>query len=116
MDFLDISSLGAAYRYAIKIEKKFKQQSKWEKHGKGNSNSYNEGQRKEGQPQESQSQMQENKGNEKSKKDIGKWCEFHNNPWHNTNECRSIQSLVVELKEKESYPDLDPDSKNNKRR
>jgi hypothetical protein len=30
MDFLDISSLGVSYRYAIKIEKKFKHQKKWE--------------------------------------------------------------------------------------
>ena len=30
MDFLYISSLGAAYRYAIKIEQKFKHQNKWE--------------------------------------------------------------------------------------
>jgi hypothetical protein len=29
MDFLDISSLGAAYRYAVKIEQKFKNQNKW---------------------------------------------------------------------------------------
>jgi hypothetical protein len=106
MDFMEISSLGVSYRYEVKIEQKFKQQSKWEKHG----------QSKEGQPQESQSQMQAKKGNVKSKKDIGKWCEFHNNPWHNTDECRSIQSLVVELKDKESNPDLDPDSGNNKRR
>ena len=43
MDFLDISSLGAACRYAIKIKKKFKHQNKQEfesanpqqpKHGK----------------------------------------------------------------------------------
>jgi hypothetical protein len=95
MDFLDISSLRFSYRYAVKIEHKFKQQSKWEKHGKGNSNSHNEAQSKEGQPQESQSQMKEKKGNEKSKKDTGKWCEFHNNPCHNTDECRSIQSLVA---------------------
>jgi hypothetical protein len=60
--------------------------------------------------------MQEKKGNEKSKKDTGKWCEFHKIPWHNTNECHSIQSLVAKLKDKESNPDLDPDSKNNKRR
>jgi hypothetical protein len=33
MDFLDISSLGFAYRYAVKIEKKCKQKRKWEKHG-----------------------------------------------------------------------------------
>jgi hypothetical protein len=57
MDFLDISSLGATYRYAVKIEPKFKHQSKWEKHGKGNSNSSNEGKIKEGKPQESQSHM-----------------------------------------------------------
>jgi hypothetical protein len=45
MEFLDISSLGAAYRYLVKIEQKFKQQKKWEfgstnskqpKYGKGN--------------------------------------------------------------------------------
>jgi hypothetical protein len=30
MDFLDISSLSAAYRYDFKIEMKFKHQNKWE--------------------------------------------------------------------------------------
>jgi hypothetical protein len=30
MDFLDISSLSIAYRYVVKIEKKFKHQNKWE--------------------------------------------------------------------------------------
>jgi hypothetical protein len=30
MEFLDISSLGVAYRYAIKIEYKFRHQNKWE--------------------------------------------------------------------------------------
>jgi hypothetical protein len=30
MDFLDISSLSVAYRYVVKIEKKFKHQNKWE--------------------------------------------------------------------------------------
>jgi hypothetical protein len=30
LEFLDISSLGVAYRYAINIEKKFKHQKKWE--------------------------------------------------------------------------------------
>jgi hypothetical protein len=66
MDFLDISSLGAAYRYVVKKEQKFKQQSKQEfgfenmpqhNHGKGNPNSQNERQSKEGQPEESQSKM-----------------------------------------------------------
>jgi hypothetical protein len=30
MDFLDISSLGVAYRYVVKIKRKFKNQKKWE--------------------------------------------------------------------------------------
>ena len=30
MDFLDILSLGAAYRYAVKIEQKFKQRNRWD--------------------------------------------------------------------------------------
>jgi hypothetical protein len=30
MDFLDISSLGAAYRYAVKIDQKFDHQNKRE--------------------------------------------------------------------------------------
>jgi hypothetical protein len=55
MDLLDISSLGVSYRHAIKIEQKFKKESKREfgfentpqqNHGKGNPNSKNEGKRK----------------------------------------------------------------------
>jgi hypothetical protein len=103
MEFLDISSLGVAYRYAVKIKQKFKQQNKREfksanpqqsKYGKGGPNSQND------QPQDNQSKLQEKKGNMKTKKDTGKWCDFHKIPWHNTDECRSKQSLVVELKEK----------------
>jgi hypothetical protein len=60
--------------------------------------------------------MQEKKGNKKYNIDIGKWCEFHNIPWHDTDECRSIQPLVVELKDKDPNQDLDPDSENNKMR
>jgi hypothetical protein len=30
MDFMEISLLGVAYRYVVKIEKKFKHQNKWE--------------------------------------------------------------------------------------
>jgi hypothetical protein len=107
MEFLDISSLGVAYRYVVKIEQKFKQQNKREfgsanpqqpKYGKGNPNSQNN------QPQDNQSKPQEKKGNRKMKKDTGKWCDFHKIPWHNTDECHSKQSLVVELKETESSP------------
>jgi hypothetical protein len=47
MDFLNISSLGVAYRYVVKIEQKFRHQNKWEfgsanpqqpKHGKDDPN------------------------------------------------------------------------------
>jgi hypothetical protein len=41
------------------------------------------------------------------KKEMGKWCEYHKIPWHNTKECRSKQSLMVELKDFESKADYD---------
>jgi hypothetical protein len=68
------------------------------------------------QPQDNQSKPQEKKGNGKMKKDTGKWCDFHKIPWHNTDECHSKQSLVVELKETEPSPNSESDSENNKRR
>jgi hypothetical protein len=43
-------------------------------------------------------------------KDTGKWCEYHKIPWHNTEECRSKQSLVVELTTFESEVDFDSES------
>jgi hypothetical protein len=87
MEFLDISSLGATYRYVVKIKQKFKQQNKWDfgyanpqqpKYGKGNPKSQNN------QPQENQSKPYENKRNVKMKKDTRKWCDFHKIPWHDT--------------------------------
>jgi hypothetical protein len=116
MDFLDISSLGVAYRYVVKIEQKFRHQNKWEfgsanpqqpKYDKDDPNK---------QPPKNQSKPQEKKGHRKTKKDTGKWCDFHKIPWHNTDECRSKQSLVVEIKDKESNPDSESDSENNGRR
>jgi hypothetical protein len=92
IDFLDISSLNVAYRYAVKIEQKFKHQNK--------------------QSPENQSKTQEKKGHGKTKKDTRKWCDFHKIPWHNTDECHSKQSLVVEIKDKEPNPDSKYDSKN----
>jgi hypothetical protein len=67
-------------------------------------------------PPENQSKPQEKKGNGKTKKDTGKWCDFHKIPWHNTDECRSKQSLVAEIKDKESNPDSESDSENTGRR
>jgi hypothetical protein len=44
------------------------------------------------------------------KKDMGKWCEYHKSPWHNTDECHSKQSLVAELKASESGANSDSES------
>ena len=46
-------------------------------------------------------------------KDMEKWCDFHKIPWHNTNECHSKQSLVAEINDKESNPDLEYNFENN---
>jgi hypothetical protein len=92
MEFLDISSLGVAYRYVVKIKQKLKQKTwtiwAWEpltkKSRKGCPNPQNKGQRKDGFPQDNQSKPQEKKDTRKTKKDTGKWCDFHKSPWHNT--------------------------------
>ena len=100
MDFLNISSLGVAYRYVVKIKKKFRHQNKWEfgsanpqqpKNGKADPNQ---------QPPDNHSKTQDEKGKGKMKNHTGKWCDFHKIPWNNTDECHLKQSLVVELKEK----------------
>ena len=115
MDFLDISSLSAAYRYAVKIEHKFKHQKKWDfisvnlqqpKYEKNNPNK---------ESPENQSKKQEKKGHEKTKKDTGKSCDFHKIPWHNTNEFCSKQSLVVEIKDKELNLDFESDYENSRK-
>jgi hypothetical protein len=49
-----------------------------------------------------QARPQENKDTAKTKKDTGKWCNFHKSPWHNNVDCRSKQSLVAEVKASES--------------
>jgi hypothetical protein len=116
MDFLDISSLGAAYRYVVKIEQKFKHQNKWEF---GSANPQQPKYDKDGpnkQSPENQSKPQEKKGHGKTKKDTRKWCDFHKIPWHNTDECRSKQSLVAEIKDKEMNPDSESDSENTGKR
>ena len=38
----------------------------------------------------------------KPKKEVGKWCEFHKIPTHNTSECRAKQSLVAKIKASKS--------------
>ena len=54
--------------------------------------------------------MKANKDTGKTKKGIGKWCDFHKSPWHNTIDFHSKQSLVVEVKASESDAGSDSES------
>jgi hypothetical protein len=118
MEFLDISSLGAAYRYVVKIEHKLKQKT-W-KFGPGNPsqqnprkggpNPKNKGQIKYGQYQDNDSKKQAKKDTRKTKKDIEKWCDFQKSPRHNTADCHSKKSLVAKVKASESYAGSDSES------
>ena len=94
MEFLNISSLGIAYRYAVKIEQKFKQKMRDfgfanPKQGKGAPKPQNKGQIQGGAAQDNPPKLQEKNSAAKLKKDTGKWCEFHKRSTHNKSECRA---------------------------
>jgi hypothetical protein len=116
MEFLDIVSLGTAYRYVAKIEQKFKQKRREFRSANSSQpkqrspNPHNTGQIKDGHSHDNQSKLQHKKGNEKSKKETEKWCEYHKIPWSNTEECFSKQSLVVEIKAFKSEDNFDFES------
>ena len=90
MEVLDISSLGDAYQYAVKIKQSFGYaNASQQKTGRGSLNTQTKWPSKYNQPLDNPSKPQMKKGNGKAKKDAGKWCELHKSPWHNTDECRS---------------------------
>ena len=110
MEFLNITLLGTTYRYATKIEQKFKQKNRDfgsvnPKLGKGAPETQNKEQGQSGVTQNNTTNP---------KKDTGRWCEFHNNPTHNTNECRAKKSQVAELEAPKSYAFVDPKSEPHK--
>jgi hypothetical protein len=107
MEFLDISSLGTTYRYAAKIEQKFKQKkrdfgSMNQKKAKGAPKPQNKGQSQGMEAQDNLPKTQENNNTAKPKKDTGKWCEFHKSSTHNTSEYWAKQSLVAEMRASKS--------------
>ena len=99
-------------QYVVKIEQKFKRQNKREFRSANPQKPKYDKDIPNKQSPENQSKPQEKKGHGKTKKDTGKWCDFHKNPWHNTDECLSKQSLVAEIKDKEPNPDSESDSEN----
>ena len=92
MEFPDISSLGTVYRYALKIEKKFKQK-KWyfgsanPKQRKGAPKLLNNGQSQGGVAQDNAPKLQAKNNAAKPKKDTRKSCEFHKSSTHNISVC-----------------------------
>jgi hypothetical protein len=44
------------------------------------------------------------------KKEIGKWCEYHKIPWHNTEQYCSKQSLMIDMKASDSEANFDSKS------
>ena len=81
------------------------------KEGKGSPNMHTKGPIKYNQPLVNLSKSKTKKGKAKTKKDTGKWYDFHKIPWHNIDECCINQSLVVDLKASEL--DLYFDSNSN---
>ena len=68
--------------------------------------------------QENLPKLQAKNNTTKLNKEVGKWCEFHKSPTHNTSECRAKQSLVAEIKASESnaYSDTksEPEKENDR--
>eukprot|EP00253_Pinus_taeda_P024887 PITA_24887 len=119
IQFLNIPSLSAAYRFAIKVKQKFKQKKRDfgsvnPKQGKGAPRPQNKGQSQGGTSQDNQLKLQAKNNAAKPRKDTRIWCAFHKSSTHNTSECWAKQSLVAELKVSESDACSDSESEPDK--
>jgi hypothetical protein len=119
MEFLDISSLGTSYRYAAKIDQKFKQKKREfgsanQKQVKGSPKTKNKGQIQGMVTRDNLPKPQKNNNTAKPKKDTGKCYEFHKSSTHNTSECLAKQSLVAEMRASELDAGFDIESEPKK--
>ena len=108
MDFLNIATLPNAFKYASKIEEKFKQRgrrenpmnNKWK--GEGNK-PMGKQIAKEPSPN---SPTKKTWGVKKIGQESGMWCEVHKSPSHNTKDCRTIKNLMMESHEESIEPEM----------
>eukprot|EP00253_Pinus_taeda_P012214 PITA_12214 len=106
IEFLNISSLGTTYRYAVKVEQKFKQKkrdfgSTNPKQGKGAPKPQKKGQSQGGAAQDNLPKLQAKNNATKPKKDTGQWCEFHKSSSHNTNSNATFVTAKIQKNEPE---------------